>query len=188
MLKQVVIQSLEANTNLKALAKKRDPNGDLWQEVMLYYLQMDESKLVNIYNSGYLEAHCNRLICTSSLNYHNFDKFYKKHTVTDTVEDDKHDEPFCELMEVAGKQMSREEMYELINRCIEKENLYDRELIRLLYFGVVVNGEQVKKYKSIRNLAIETGIPYVTVFHSIKNTQKRIHEQIKTVVSSRRCA
>lgn len=172
MLRDSIILSLESDSNLKAQSKRKDANGDLWQQVLLYYLEMDETKLVNMFNSGYLRYHCLCLINTKSVNYRHFGKHEKKQVY---LEDINHDEQ----ADTFEYNFGRDEQEHLLNHIIEQESVYDRELIKILFKGIELPNGETKKIKSLVELSQITGISYYTLRNSIIKFKKRAAEKIK---------
>jgi hypothetical protein len=179
-LKRVIILELEGNKNLKALAKTRDRNGDLWQNVMLYYLEMDESKLVGIYNAGYLPQHCNLLITRSSLNYHEKDKHAKRQVYIDDISIDVQDDE-----EYVGEV---DELENTLNHLINTLPLYDRELLNLVYRGVETGNGDYKKFKNLVEVSKETGISYYTLRNALIEIKKTLNDKITHITNKGQCA
>lgn len=173
MIKNAIILEIESNRNLKSLAKSRDRHGDLWQNVLMYYLEMNEQKLINIYNAGYLFQHCNLLITRSSLNYHDFDKHNNKQVYIDDISFDAPDE--------VEYSFTRDELEYTLNHLLNQESTYDRELINLVYRGVEMPNGEYKKFRNLKHISDETGISYYTLRSSLSAIKKRLNEKIKHI-------
>lgn len=206
MLANAIILELHNNRSLRKAALTKDPNGDLWQNIMLYYLEMDESKLVNMYNSGYLNFHCACLIKNDSLNYKDFTRHQNKQVyIEDIIKfgrySDKQDESldsnqlpaadktWAKIYKLVDEQeeynITRDEHEHLLNHIIEQENVYDRELVNLMYKGIELPNGEVKKFKSLTELSKETGISYYTLRNSLINFKKRAKQKIEAVTNKR---
>lgn len=181
-MKSTIITNIFNDKELENLALKYDQNGDLWSEVMTYLCEMDEEKIIHMNDNNFLRYHIVACITRSSLMYQNYTRFNKKITLNNDITNDDICEEYHENFIIDEIEMSTDEVVNLVNNVLNLENTYDKELFKLIIFGVDLGNGEYKKYKSIAELSRETGISYTTLVNSYKRTIKRINEKTKNII------
>lgn len=152
MTREAVLTKLYSDESIDKAINKMEPDHlreDLKQEIFLVLCEMDEEKLLNIYNKG----HMNFFIVRTMLNMiksktsHFYFKFRNFIEYNHTKE-----QPYIEYEEAQAIDL---------DKCFGKtrQELYERDM--LLYYTYTFD-------KSALKLSEATKIPYVTVLRTIK--------------------
>ena len=148
---------------------------DAVQELMIYFLQMNPETLKNIYNKdgeeGILKygavALKRSLTSPRSKYYYKYRKYYTKidgASVTDyETPNNKH------ITNIPEQKKENEiyELYELVDRELDKIYWYDRQIYRLYYDG-----------ETLDSLAKKTGISRNSLFTTIDNVRKYLKKKL----------
>lgn len=171
MTRDSILQSVAGNKKLQRLAASRDPNGDLWQQTLLYLCEMDHGRLVDMHKNGFLDYH---VVCCITRSSWLRDTITKHSRYVDSADE----LPDTIIEQEAVPHKHDDEILNLVNILIEKENTFDRDLFRMATIGIDLGNGEVKTYKSIAEISRQTGIKYITLYKSFQKTAKRINEQV----------
>lgn len=154
-------ESKEVNDAISKMhpAELRD---DLKSEVFLILSEIDEIKLIDLYDRKILKFYVVRIML--NLVQSTDKKFYKKYR--DFVEYN------YDKDEVQDDSYTTDEIViiENVNSAIENLYWYDKELLRLYTF--VFN-------KNARELSRQTGIPYMSIIRTLNQIKKHLKQKIK---------
>lgn len=185
-MREEIISQIFKDKDLHNLSLRYDANGDLWSELMVYLCEMPTENLLHIHTQGFMRYHVVSCITRSSLMYKNYTKFANKVTLTDQpINTTDVVAEYHELINLSGVDVSIDEVLYLIDKVVEQENIYDKELFRMITVGVDIGNGEIKKFKSLAEVSRATGISYTTLHNSYKRTIKRINEKVTNIISKR---
>ena len=153
------------------IAKDINRAEDLLHESLLVILEYDQEKVKRMEDNGTLSFFISRIMAN---NYHSkTSKYYYKYKRYYQLFSDMGygDQAYANKLERV--EQHKQETIEQIKHILEGMYWYDRELIKLYYFGDY-NGD---KY-TLDSLAKKTGISRTSIFHTIREARKYIKKKL----------
>lgn len=158
MEKNAIITELYLSKDINDAIGKMQPyelQADLRQEVFLVLCEMDEDRLIQMFNDGYLKYFIVRTILNmAKSDRSNFSKTFRK--VYEEVSDNYRDEVYDESIS------------EKLNKSMEVLHWYEREIFRL--FSESGNLLQVSR---------DTNIPYRSLLKTVKKVKTLLKYKIR---------
>jgi hypothetical protein len=132
---------------------------DLKAEVFLVLCEMEEDKLIGLYQRNELKYYMVRIMLNMiKSDRSNFFKNYRNYV---ELENDQ---------EVASVESDPEEAYQKIELHLQNLHWYNRELFKLYALDFKKNAKELSR---------KTGIPYMSIVRSINKTKAEIKKNIK---------
>ena len=150
---------------------------DLWQELMLSYLEMDNDKINQLVSQGPGRVKGHFIVTCKNFLHSNTSSFYWKyrHRI-----EKRHVELNEQVYGLTNEEVQREEdddygerVARIYNKILDTLHWYDAELFNLYL-------EHSDEPGTLRRISQITGIPYGAVQMSIYNTRKYLQYQINT--------
>jgi hypothetical protein len=133
---------------------------DLKAEVFLVLCEMEEEKLIGLYQRNELKYYMVRIMLNMiKSDRSNFFKNYRNYT--ELLENDQ---------EVQSVESDPEESYQKIELHLQNLHWYNRELFKLYALDFKKNAKELSR---------KTGIPYMSIVRSINKTKAEIKKNIK---------
>jgi hypothetical protein len=163
MLRDKIIGEFWESKSVNEAFEKMQPvelQADLKAEVFLVLCEMEEEKLIGLYQRNELKYYMVRIMLNMiKSDRSNFFKNYRN---------------FVELLEndqgVASVESDPEEEYQKIELHLQKLHWYNRELFKLYAIDFKKNAKELSR---------KTGIPYMSIVRSINKTKAEIKKNIK---------
>jgi hypothetical protein len=132
---------------------------DLKAEVFLVLCEMEEDKLIGLYQRNELKYYMVRIMLNMiKSDRSNFFKNYRNYVELDNDQ------------EVASVESDPEEAYQKIELHLQNLHWYNRELFKLYALDFKKNAKELSR---------KTGIPYMSIVRSINKTKAEIKKNIK---------
>lgn len=155
-----IIQEMYLSTDINDAIGKMNPidlQDDLRQEVFLVLCEMDEEKLFQMYDNGYLKYFIVRTILNMAKSdrsnfYKKFRQVYQEIPITYEIKKEDYDEGLMNKLE----------------KGLEVLHWYEREIFRLY-----------AKDKNLLQVSRETKIPYRSLIKTIKKTKMLLKYKIR---------
>lgn len=139
---------------------------ELMSETYLYLSEMEDSKLITLFNSGQIRYYIfglikNQIRSTTS-------KFYRTHIRPQKLEDEfeaKHQNKFDYAY------TEKEEMLEIISEAVNTLDFYRKELFQL-YYNANMSLMEISDYTAQKNPILR--IPKTSIYHAVKSAKEDV--------------
>jgi hypothetical protein len=162
MLRDKIIAEFWESKSVNEAFEKMQPvelQADLKAEVFLVLCEMEEDKLIGLYQRNELKYYMVRIMLNMiKSDRSNFFKNYRNYV---ELENDQ---------EVASVESDPEEAYQKIELHLQNLHWYNRELFKLYALDFKKNAKELSR---------KTGIPYMSIVRSINKTKAEIKKNIK---------
>jgi hypothetical protein len=163
MLRNKIIAEFWESKSVNEAFEKMQPvelQADLKSEVFLILCEMEEEKLIGLYQRNELKYYMVRIMLNMiKSDRSNFFKNYRNYT-----------ELFENDQEVPIVESDPEESYQKIELHLQNLHWYNRELFKLYALDFKKNAKELSR---------KTGIPYMSIVRSINKTKAEIKKNIK---------
>ena len=144
---------------------------ELMSETYLYLSEMDETKLLTLFNSGQIRYYIFGLIKNQIRS--ETSRFYRTHLRPQKIEDefeDKHQTKY----EYAYTE--KDEQLEIISEAVDKLDFYRKELFQL-YYNCNMSLMEISDYTASKNPLLR--IPKTSIYHAVKSAKEDVIDYIK---------
>ena len=157
--KNKIIEQFWLNEEVNQAFAKMQPEElqyDLKVEVFIVLLEMDESKLFGLYERGEIRFY----IVRTMLNMIKSGRsgFWKKYR------------NFSEYVEKDMADNKQESVIDIMEQGIEKLHWYQKEILNLYTFNFNKNAKELSR---------QTGIPYMSIIRTLKQTKTELKKHIR---------
>lgn len=190
MTREVIINTLANNEQLKAYARKTTKGNTLWEdiisEMLLYLMELPEERFIQIYRSEGLQSYCYKIIHLS-WNSEN-SPFYKKYKressdlTTDRIFEQANPGIYFQTKNSYSFEMEHRDKSEPYNHEIDITYKKCVKAVKMLKYDVSKSGMPTKailfdlylQHGSYRKVAKQLSIPTMTIFKIINNIKDEI--------------
>lgn len=163
MTREVIINTLANNEQLKAYARKTTKGNTLWEdiisEMLLYLMELPEERFIQIYRSEGLQSYCYKIIHLS-WNSEN-SPFYKKYKQLEPKTDNV-DFEYDPEIDITYKKCVK--AVKMLKYDVSKSGMPTKAILFDLYL----------QHGSYRKIAKQLNIPTMTIFKIINNIKDEI--------------